>query len=108
MSDRKLVRDHVPEIIAEDGGKPEVRTLSSDDDFRAALLAKLEEESQELSALVEGRAQGDLLDELADVLEVLRAIADLQGTTWAQVERAATAKRYHAGGFTDRREVATD
>jgi predicted house-cleaning noncanonical NTP pyrophosphatase (MazG superfamily) len=108
MSDRKLVRDHVPEILAEDGAGPEVRTLASDDEFREALLAKLAEESEELAALVSGRAQGDLLDEIADVLEVLRAIADLQGTTWAQVERAATAKRYHRGGFTDRREVATD
>jgi len=102
MPEPRLVRDHVPELIAADGGKPQVRTLSADGEFREALLATLRGEVDELAATVSGHHEGDLLEELADVLEVLRALADCENATWAQVERAATSKRFHRGGFHDR------
>ncbi|MGH8868557.1 MAG: nucleoside triphosphate pyrophosphohydrolase [Actinomycetes bacterium] len=102
MPDPMLVRDNVPEILAADGSTPQVRVLESDEDFRTALIAKLTTETHGLTEMVAGRRQGDVLSDLAEVLEVLRAIADLEGATWAQVEHAATSTRFHRGSFHDR------
>ena len=66
---RKLVRDRIPEIIQSEGRRPVTRVLD-EASYRQALLAKLVEEAQEAS-----QATGaDLPGELADVLEVLRAL----------------------------------
>lgn len=97
----KLVRDNVPEIIAADGGSPVTRVLKTDE-FRDALLGKLVAESARLADDIDGSPPPDLLDRLADLLEVLRALADCENATWAQVERLATSKRVHEGTFTDR------
>jgi predicted house-cleaning noncanonical NTP pyrophosphatase (MazG superfamily) len=97
----KLVRDHVPEIIAADGGRPVTRVLGGDE-FRRALLDKLVTDSAALASSTDGTAPDDLLARLADLMEVLRALADCQGATWAQVERLATSKRVHEGTFLNR------
>jgi predicted house-cleaning noncanonical NTP pyrophosphatase (MazG superfamily) len=46
----KLVRGPIPEIIETDGAVAVTRTLSTDE-FRAALLEKLQEEATELSGV---------------------------------------------------------
>ena len=43
----------------------------------------------------------ELLDEVADVLEVLRGIAVASGTGWNEVEERAAAKRDERGGFVE-------
>ncbi|HEY1641002.1 MAG TPA: nucleoside triphosphate pyrophosphohydrolase [Streptosporangiaceae bacterium] len=94
---RKLVRDRIPEIIRDNGGQPATRILSQED-FRAALIAKLGEEAHEVSAA----PAADLPGELADVLEVLRALAGAAGLTWAELTDEAARKRAERGGFRDR------
>ena len=90
----KLVRDRIPEIIAAAGRQPVVRRLGRAE-LRPALLAKLAEESAELAA-----AEGDdVVGELADVLEVVRALAAEAGVDWATVEEAASAKATERGAF---------
>lgn len=42
----KLVRDKIPGIIGADGGQPATRTLG-EQEYRAALLAKLVEDARE-------------------------------------------------------------
>ena len=92
----KLVRDGIPDLIRAEGGTPRHTRLAADQRL-AALLAKLREEADELAA-----ADGDdRVGELGDVLEVVRALADEIGVSWAEVEAAADAKRAARGGFAE-------
>ncbi|MGH3189855.1 MAG: nucleoside triphosphate pyrophosphohydrolase [Streptosporangiaceae bacterium] len=93
----KLVRDQIPGIIAADGCHPVTRVLDHAS-YRAALRAKLLEEAQE----AQGAPEEQLLLELADVLEVLRALASTHGVSWQEVESAAARKRAERGGFDER------
>ncbi len=94
---RKLVRDRIPEIIQAEGRHPVTRVLD-DASYRAALLAKLAEEAREASHA----AAADLPGELADVLEVLRALTAAAGMSWTQLLALADDKRSRRGGFAER------
>lgn len=87
----KLVRDRIPEVIARDGFIPVTRTVTGSA-LRASLHAKLSEEAAEFQ-------QEPSTDELADVLEVLRALGEAYGIDWAEVETVRTRKRVERGGF---------
>lgn len=91
----KLVRDKIPEIIEASGGLADVRRLDGRA-FRQALCEKLYEEAGELR---EASNAADVLDEAADVLEVVRAMAAAYGHDLADVVRAADKKREIRGGF---------
>jgi predicted house-cleaning noncanonical NTP pyrophosphatase (MazG superfamily) len=90
----KLVRDRIPEIIQSEGRRPVTRVLDKAS-YRQALLAKLIEEAQEASHAT----AGDLPSELADVLEVLRALTATAGMSWPQLLALAEDKRSRRGGF---------
>lgn len=94
----KLVRDKIPEIIKAAGGDPQIRHLD-DKAFRRALQAKLTEEARELRS---ARTKEDVLEEAADVLEVLRATVKLHGNDLDDVIRVADEKRLARGGFEER------
>jgi predicted house-cleaning noncanonical NTP pyrophosphatase (MazG superfamily) len=66
----KLVRDRIPEIIRSTGRTPEVRVLD-DAELLEALLTKLEEETVELRSAL----HQDRVEELVDILQVVRALA---------------------------------
>ena len=68
----KLVRDNIPDIIAA-GETPVIRTLE-DGEFLRCLEGKLREEVEEF-------LRRKILNELGDILEVLEAMAHLQGWT---------------------------
>ena len=93
----KLVRDRIPEIIESAGGQPTTRMLEPAERL-PALLLKLQEESDELRAAASRAQQGE---ELADVLEVLTAIASELDQPWDEIESAAAEKRAERGGFGD-------
>jgi predicted house-cleaning noncanonical NTP pyrophosphatase (MazG superfamily) len=91
----KLVRDGIPSIIRGVGRVADVRALDTED-FRAALGDKLVEEVAEL------RAAGDadaVVEEAADVLEVLLAIVAEHGATLDSIVDIARRKRVERGGF---------
>lgn len=91
----KLVRDGIPSIIRIAGRVADVRALDTED-FRAALGDKLVEEVAEL------RAAGDadaVVEEAADVLEVLLAIVAEHGATLDSIVDIALRKRVERGGF---------
>ena len=91
----KLVRDRIPEIIAEQS-KPYEIAVVSEGDYRALLLDKLQEEAAEL-------ATGDnLAEELADIYEVLDAIIAANGLSREEITTRQTEKRVKRGGFTKR------
>ncbi len=91
---RKLVRGRIPEIIQSEGRRPVTRILD-EPGYRKALLAKLIEEAQEASLATDD----DLPGELADVLEVLRALTVTAGMSWLQLLALAEDKRSRRGGF---------
>ncbi len=91
----KLVRDKIPQIIEEKGGVPKYSVLSAAD-FAVALKEKLVEESKELN---EAEGRDDILNELADVLELVFAIADNSKLTMAEVEAAREKKTAERGAF---------
>jgi predicted house-cleaning noncanonical NTP pyrophosphatase (MazG superfamily) len=97
----KLVRDKIPDIIRRDGREPVV-TVLDDAQYRAALVAKLFEEATELSEA----SRGEVVGEIADVYEVLRALAEVNGYDWQAVEKTAEAKREERGAFHDRLYLA--
>lgn len=94
----KLVRDGIPAIIAADGRWPIVRVLD-DREYRRALIDKLGEETAELAAADDPHA---VLDEMADLLEVLRALAESTGRSIEDVADRADRKRSERGAFASR------
>jgi len=95
--DGKLVRDQIPDIIRESGGSPESRVLNSSE-YWLALVDKLHEEVEEL----QDATRLDRLEEIADVFEVLLAIAKLDGHSLEDIQQTAVAKRLARGGFEKR------
>ena len=93
----KLVRDQVPAIIAADGHQPVTRVLDHGG-YEAALRAKLLEEAHEAQAAPDGQ----LASELADVLEVLQALAAAHDMRWEEVVSEVSRKRAERGGFDQR------
>ena len=90
----KLVRDKIPEIIEEDGKKCKVRILS-DEEYIAALEAKLNEEVAEYQT-------DKNLEEMADVLEVLQAICIARGYSLEKLEELRAKKADERGGFAEK------
>ena len=88
---QKLVRDHVPEIIEADGKTCVTETLS-DSRYLEMLDAKLAEELAEYQG-------SKSLEELADLLEVMRAVVQARGWTWEQLEQVRHEKAAQRGGF---------
>ena len=93
----KLVRDKIADIIKSNGGEPVCRTLS-EEEYKAELEKKLFEEYNEvLEAVGVGR-----IEELADMLEILKALAYLEGATLEDVIEVAEKKAKKRGAFEDK------
>jgi predicted house-cleaning noncanonical NTP pyrophosphatase (MazG superfamily) len=95
MSQGKLVRDKIPQIIRSKGVEPVIYTASSEE-YDTRLRDKLREEVEEFIA-----SDSDP-EELADVLEVLYALAERTGTDRQQLEKLRRTKAEERGGFADR------
>jgi len=90
----KLVRDKIPEIIRQQGSEPVTRILS-DEEYARCLSDKLDEEVAEYH-----RDQN--LEELADILEVVFALADTLGASRVDLMELYENKHKARGGFGDR------
>ena len=93
----KLVRDKIPEIIKSNGEKPITRVLT-DEEYKIELEKKLNEEYQEVL-----NAMGkDRIEELADMLEIIKCLAKLENATLDDVIAIANAKSSKRGAFNDK------
>ena len=90
----KLVRDRIPEII-EASGKSCTTEILSDTEYLRMLDAKLDEELAEYH-------QDQNIEELADLLEVIRAAAIAHGYTIEDLEGVRAEKAAKRGGFEKR------
>ena len=90
----KLVRDKIPQIIEENGGKAEIRILDQEE-YRHFLEKKLDEEVGEYH-------QDKSAEELADILEVVYALAASIGCSKEQLLNIYQKKHDERGGFAER------
>ncbi len=90
----KLVRDKIPDIIAQSGKRAEISTLN-DIDYKNALKSKLLEEVQEF-------IESEEKEEMADILEVLYALMEVKDTSMEQVQALLLHKRAERGAFKDK------
>ena len=87
----KLIRDRIPEIIEASGKRCAVEILD-DQEYLRMLDTKLDEELTEYHS-------DQSLEELADLLEVLRACVTARGWTLEDLERIRAEKALSRGGF---------
>lgn len=93
----KLIRDRIPEIAEQRGQQLKVRKASTEE-MPGLLMAKLSEEYREVLAA----EPDELLDELADLIEVAYALAQLHGHSATALEMARSIKRHERGSFVRR------
>ena len=93
----KLVRDKIPEIIERNGEKPIISILS-DSEYKKELEKKLYEEYNEVIS----SSGNDRIEELADMLEVIKSLANIEGKSLEDVIKVSSEKREKRGGFDDR------
>ena len=87
----KLVRDRILEIIEASGEYCKTQILS-DETYLKMLDAKLDEELAEYH-------KDQTIEELADLLEVIRAAATARGYTLEELEAVRAEKAEKRGGF---------
>ncbi len=94
----KLVRDNIPKIIQNDGEIPVVRKLSTEE-YWTYLLKKVNEELEEVKT---SPTREERKKELADLLEVIIAMAKYNDFTLEEILKTADKKRAKNGGFNQR------
>ena len=94
MMYNKLVRDKIPDMIKEQGEVPHIRILPAEE-YTHALEQKLDEETAEFH-------KEKNLQELADILEVVYALAEDLGSTKGELLRIYEQKHEKRGGFRER------
>ncbi len=94
----KLIRDKIVDIIEKDGKKAIVSTLN-DEQYKEELLKKLLEEANEVA---NSSNSNEMLEELADVLEVIRYLAKINGKELNDIVTIADEKKEKRGGFDDK------
>jgi len=90
----KLVRDRIPAIIAESGLTPQTRVLD-EEEYAEKLVQKLQEEVTEY-------LQDNNSEELADILEIIYALATLHNCSPDQLENLRKEKAEKRGGFEEK------
>lgn len=94
----KLVRDRIPEIIENTGKNFSTRVLDNKE-----YIQELKKKSfEELQEYVETNNNQDAIEELADVLEIIHALAEYHGASIEEVERVRKQKAEKRGGFKEK------
>lgn len=90
----KLVRDRIPEVI-EAGGETPVVHVADSEEYERRLREKLDEEVAEYQ-------ENGRVEELADVLEVVHALRELDGLSAAELADIRAEKADERGRFAER------
>jgi len=91
----KLIRDKIPEIITADNFIGRYKKLNKKE-FKKALFAKIIEETAELS---KASNKVDLIEELADLQEILLALYENEKISVKEIEVVRKTKLKKRGGF---------
>ncbi|MDO8488226.1 MAG: nucleoside triphosphate pyrophosphohydrolase [bacterium] len=92
---QKLIRDKIPEKAAKEGIKLITRTLNQDE-FETKVKEKLVEEANEVTMASD---REELINELADVLELVRTVASINRIKLKEIESQRFKKLKKNGGF---------
>ena len=95
MENYKLVRDRIPDIIQKNDETCEVQFLKTDQEYEGVLLEKLHEEVAEYQT-------DRTLEELADIMEVISAIAESRHGSLEEIAQIRIQKKKERGGFEKR------
>ena len=94
----KLVRDKIPGIIKANGGAPNVRSLGEDE----YVMYLKEKWKEELKEYLDAETNSESVEELADLLEIMHALAAQLGSSIEEVEIVRRQKAEKRGRFQDR------
>ncbi len=94
----KLVRDKIPDIIEKSGSQAITRILNQEE-YKTQLEKKLFEEYNEVLLATEVT---DRIEELADMLEVIDALANIENKTLTDVIKVKEEKKLKRGGFKEK------
>ncbi|MDD4188379.1 MAG: nucleoside triphosphate pyrophosphohydrolase [Bacilli bacterium] len=94
----KLVRNHIPDIIKNNGEIPITKILN-DQEYYGELQLKLLEEAKET---ISAKNDQELLEELADIIEVIIALGKTKNITLQEILKEADIKREKRGSFSDK------
>ncbi len=94
MTHNKLVRDKIPEIMQKNGQDPVTRILG-ERAYHQSLCQKLQEEIDEY-------LESHDAEELADIIEIVYALAKTQNISVESLEHTRLQKREKHGGFEKR------
>ena len=90
----KLVRDNIPWICKNNGQTPDTKILNGEE-YTSALKAKLYEEVEEYMLDCN-------IEELADIIEVIEALAENQGSSFEEIMELKQHKQKKNGAFRSR------
>lgn len=91
----KLIRDKMPENLRIKGINAFIKDIS-DQEYLALLKEKVVEEAKEV---YESKDRTELVEEMADVLEVISALAKAHAISAAELEEMRLQKHAKRGGF---------
>ncbi|AZQ48845.1 nucleoside triphosphate pyrophosphohydrolase [Bacillus sp. SBS7] len=94
----KLILNKIPQIIKSNGKTPTTRILPKDK-YLKELCKKTQEE---LTEYIEAKTKPDKLEELSDLLELINAPAEHEGSTLEEINNIRKKKAEERGGFSDR------
>ncbi|PFO84730.1 nucleoside triphosphate pyrophosphohydrolase [Bacillus cereus] len=94
----KLIRDRIPEIIKQNGKTPITRILD-EKEYIEEIGKKI---GEELTEYLEAESKEHKVEELADLLELINALAQYEGVTLEGVEKVRKQKAEKRGGFEER------
>lgn len=93
-----LIRDKIPQIIKNNGKTPTTRILP-ENEYIKEICKKTEEE---LTEYLEAKTKPHKLEELSDLLEIINALAEHEGTTLEEINKIRKKKATERGGFQNR------
>lgn len=91
----KLIRDKIPQIIKSNGKTPTTRILP-EDEYIKELCKKTQEE---LTEYIEAKTKPDKLEELSDLLELINALAEHEGSTLEEINNIRKRKQKNEVAF---------
>lgn len=97
MAEPKLVRDKIPDVLIHQGLEPVTHVVHGHEKREA--LAKLQEEVAEFLEAHEQAERSKVIEEIADVLEVIAALCDHDELSEQEIEAERTRKRTEKGAF---------
>jgi predicted house-cleaning noncanonical NTP pyrophosphatase (MazG superfamily) len=94
----KLVRDRIPEVIESTGKKFTSRILNNEE-----YITELKKKTyEELDEYMKTKNSEDAIEELADLLELMHALAEYHGSSIEKLEEVRKEKAEKRGGFKEK------